>query len=316
MPTHKQLAHALALFRHRSFTQAAAESHLTQSAFSRSISNLEKELGVLLFEREGNTVSPTLYGETLLRRARTIVADTEELERDIRLLKGLDSGSLSVALAVYPAAISGSEALGAMTLAHPKLDYRVTVGNWEQTLDQVLTRRADLGYVATSSVAGDDRFESIPVCEHEMVLYARKGHPLAGVTNLSRNDLDQFPLVSIRVPKMLADVVPGKGRVDPLTGYLIPAVEIDDLGTARSIVASSNGFSPAVPIQIERQLESGEFILLDYRDLCLKPMLGFIMLRNRMVSPAAEVYMEHVFEIEQGLSLRISELLDKYRPRE
>jgi len=314
MPTHKQLTHALALLRHRSFTQAATESHLTQSAFSRSISNLEKELGVVLFDRDGSTVSPTMYGETLLRRAETIVADMDELERDIGLLKGLDSGSLSVALGVYPAEISGSRALGTMTLAHPKLDYRVSVGNWEQTLDKVLSKRADLGFVAISSVDGDDRFAAIPVNEHEMVLYARKEHPLAGVASLSRNDLDQFPLVSIRVPRMLADAVPGKGRLDPQTGYLIPAVEVDDLGAARSLVASSNGFGPAVPIQIERQLESGEFVLLDFQDLRLKPMFGFIMLKNRMVSPAAEVYMQHVFEIEQDLPVRTQELIDKYRP--
>ena len=218
MPTHKQLAHALALFRYGSFTQAAAESHLTQSAFSRSISNLEKELGVVLFDREGSSATPTVFGETLLQRAETIVSDTEELERDICLLKGLDSGSLSIALGVYPAEISGSQALGAMALAHPQLDYRVSVGNWEQTLDLVLSRSADLGYVAISSVDGDERFEARPVSDHEMVLFARRAHPLAGVANLSREDLDQFPLVSIRVPRILADAVPGKSRLDPVTG--------------------------------------------------------------------------------------------------
>ena len=314
MPTHKHLAHALALCRHGSFTQAAIESHLSQSAFSRSISNLERELGVVLFDRDGNTVAPTEYGKTLLRRAETIVSDTEELERDIRLLKGLDIGSLSVALGVYPAEISGNQALGTMALAHPNLDYRVSVGNWEQTLEQVLTKKADLGYVAISSVEGDSRFETRPVSEHEIVLYARKEHPLAGIANLSRKDLDQFPLVSIRVPKILAGAVPGKSRLDQNTGYLIPAVEIDDLSTARSIIANSNGIGPAVPIQIERQLESGEFVILDYQELCLKPVLGFILLKNRTISPAAEIYMQYVIKIEKDLSNRIQELIHKYRP--
>jgi len=314
MPTHKQLTHALALFRHGSFTQAAVESHLTQSAFSRSISNLERDLDVVLFDRDGNTVTPTEFGKTLLRRAETIISDTEELERDIRLLKGFDIGSLSVALGVYPAELSGNRAIGMMALAHPNLDYHVTVGNWEKTVEQVLTKRADLGYAVISSVEGDDRFEARLVSEHEFVLYARKEHPLADIANLSREDLDRFPLVSIRAPKNLAGAVPGKSRLDQNTGYLIPAVEVDDLGSARSIIANSNGIAPAIPVQIERQLESGEFVILDYRELRLKPALGFVLLKNRTISPAAEIYMQYVIKIEKELSIRLQELIHQYCP--
>lgn len=314
MPSHKQLSHALALARHHSFTKAAIESHVTQSAFSRSISNLEKELGVVLFDRDGNSVVPTDFGKTLLRHAETIVSDTEELEREIRLLKGLDVGSLSIALGVYPAETSGNRALGEMALAHPQLSYRVSVGNWEQTLALVVSKQADLGYVATSSVEGDCRFDTRPVCQHEMVFYARKDHPLAGITALTRGDLDQFPLVSIRVPKMLAGAVPGQSQVDPESGYLIPSIEIDDLSSARSIVASSNGLGVAIPTQIEKQLESGEFAILDYQQTPLKPTLGFVLLKNRTVSSAAEVYMQHVVKIEDEVSARVSSLLVKYRP--
>ena len=312
MPTLKQLNHALTLSRYGSFTQAAAVSHLTQPAFSRSIGSLEKELGVILFDRDGNTVTPTEYGKTLLIRAESIVSDSEELERDIHLLKGLEIGSLSVALGVYPAVISGNEAIGTMALAYPNLEYRVSVGNWEQTLEQVLAKTADLGYVAVSSVEDDERFETRAVSEHELVLYARKNHPLAGETNLTRNDLAQFPLVSIRVPKLLADAVPGKSRVDQSTGFLIPSIEIDDLGTARTIIANSNGFGPAVPSQIEQQLDSGEFVLLDFQKPWLKLAIGFIVLKNRTVSPAAEIYMQHVTRIENDLSIRHRNLIDRY----
>ena len=147
-----------------------------------------------------------------------------------------------------------------------------------------------------------------------MVFYARKDHPLAGITALTRGDLDQFPLVSIRVPKMLAGAVPGQSQVDPESGYLIPSIEIDDLSSARSIVASSNGLGVAIPTQIEKQLESGEFAILNYQQTPLKPTLGFVLLKNRTVSSAAEVYMQHVVKIEDEVSARVSSLLVKYRP--
>lgn len=312
MITHKQLAHALALYKHGNFTRAATESHLTQSAFSRSICNLEKELGVVLFDRDANAVKPTVYGKVLLRRAETIVSDTDELEREIRLLRGLEIGSFSMALGVYPAEISGNNAMGRLVRDYPNLDYRVSVGNWEHALQQVLEKKVDLGFATTNSIENDERLEIKNVNAHEMVLYARKNHPLAGCANLSKNDLDQFPLVSIRVPEALADKIPGKSCLEQNSGYLIPSVEIDDFVTARSIIANSDGFGAVIPVQIESELESGEFVLLDYGRPWLKPFFGFILLRNRTVSPVAEVYMNHVIDIEKNVSHRNKELIDTY----
>ena len=146
-----------------------------------------------------------------------------------------------------------------------------------------------------------------------MVLYCRKNHPLAGCTSLTRADLDQFPLVSIRVPARMADSVPGKAELDQSNGFLVPAVEIDDFLTARAIIANSNGFGVAIPTQIESQLEAGEFTLLDYPSPWLNPPLGFIFLRNRTVSPAAEVFMDIVVDVEKKISKRSQMLIDKYR---
>lgn len=103
MISHRQLVHALCLFTQGNFTRAAAEANISQSAFSRSIRNLELDLGVPLFDRNTTTAAPTRYGEAFLRRAEAIVADTAELEREISLMRGLDVGSFSVALGMYPA---------------------------------------------------------------------------------------------------------------------------------------------------------------------------------------------------------------------
>lgn len=314
MPSHKQLSHALALSKCGNFTQAAFESHLSQSAFSRSISNLEKELEVVLFDRDGNSVIPTVYGEKLLSRAAAIVSNAEELERDFKLLKGLSVGSLSIALGVYPAELSGNKAIGLMAKAYPDITYKVSVGNWEQTLDLVLTKKADLGYVAISSVENDDRFENSLVSQHEMVLYARKEHPLAGGSRLSNDDLKDFPLVSIRVPGLLAQLVPGKSQIDKNAGALVPSIEVDDLGSARTIVANSNGIGVAVPIQIERELLLGELVILNYKKPWLNPSLGFIFLKNRSKSPASEKYIQYVLEIEEKLSSKNTNILKKFRP--
>jgi DNA-binding transcriptional LysR family regulator len=310
--TQKQLAHALALARHGNFTQAAEESNLSQPAFSRSIKNLEQALGVLLFDRGAPTVMPTRYGEVFLQRAQSIVTDTQELLRDIGLMHGLASGHLCVALGMFPAEVSGNRALGKMVSEYPGLTYRSQVGNWALVSQQILSRVADLGFALTNGAYADERLAVDPVSRHELVLFCRKDHPLAGCRHLEQADLDQFPLVTIRAPAEYADMIPGRSRVDSGSGLIVPSVEIDNFATVRAAVRASNSISAAVPLQIESELDAGEFVLLKHQRPWLRPEHGFILLKGRSISPAAEKYMEYVRECEKEAEAANFRVMEKY----
>lgn len=309
---HRQLSHALCLFKHGNFTRAATEANISQSAFSRSIRNLEVDLGVPLFDRDTTSVIPTRYGEAFLRRAAAIVTDAEELEREIHLMRGLEVGRFSVALGIYPAEISGNRALGSMVNEYPNLQYRAYVGNWETVNKLVSSRVADLGFATIDAAKTEDSLSVERVCQHEMVLYCRKQHPLANERGPSKLDLDQFPLVSIRVPAGLADVIPGKAKIDHDSGHLVPSVEIDDFTTARTVVTQSNGIGAAVPLQIESELKSGDLVLLNYQNPWIAPVYGFVFLKNRAISPIAEKFMETVHKLEREAEGENKALIDKY----
>lgn len=310
--THKQLAHALALGRHGNFTHAAEESNLSQPAFSRSISNLEQALGVPLFDRATPKVMPTRYGETFLRRAQAIVADTEELQREIGLMRGLTTGHLAVALGMFPAEVSGNRALGKMISEFPGLSYRAQVGNWAMVSQQVLSREADLGFALTNNALADERLAVDPVSQHELVLFCRKDHPLAGHSGLTSTDLGRFPLVSIRAPAEFAAVIPGRSSIDRRSNLLVPSIEIDNFGTVRETVKASDSISAAVPLQIESELDAGEFVLLSFQRPWLTPEHGFILLKGRSISPAAEKYMAYIREHEKEAEIANIRVMDKY----
>ena len=312
--TQKQLSHALSLARHGNFTQAAEESNLSQPAFSRSIKNLEQALGVQLFDRGAPKVAPTRYGDTFLKRAESIVADTQELQREIGLMRGLATGHLAVALGMFPAEVSGNRALGRMISEYPGLTYRAQIGNWAMVSQQILSREADLGFALTNNAKTDERLTVDPVSQHEMVLFCRKDHPLAGCGKLVNSDLAEFPLVTIRAPAVLADRIPGRSSIDSKSGLLVPSVEVDNFATVRAIVNASDCISAAVPLQIESELDAGELILLNYERPWLTPEHGFILLRGRSISPAAEKYMEHVRELEKEAVSANLRVMDKYLP--
>ena len=222
MLRHQQLAHALALLRHGNFHRAAASQNISQPAFSRSISSLEKELGVKLFDRHTRGITPTLYGDALLRRAATIIEEAGELEREIRLLRELDAGEFAVALAPYPAELSGGQAAGALVNQYPLLHCRITLSDWRKVASQVLERTVDLGLAETSVAAADKRLQTEVVGRHDFVFYCRKSHPLTERSKVSKSDLDAYPLVTVRLPARMASVFPGRGKLDEETGHPMP----------------------------------------------------------------------------------------------
>jgi DNA-binding transcriptional LysR family regulator len=310
----QQLTHALALNRLGNFHRAAKALHLSQPALSRSIRSLEESLGVLLFERHGAQVKPTLYGEALLGRAEKILEQADELEREILLLQGLEAGGLAVAMGAFAAELSGSRAVGELLRLHPSIRCRIRLTSWREVTDLVATRAVDVGLAEISTVIGAEEFRVEPVGQHEMVLYCRQGHPLLDRGRLTRGDIDAFPQALIRVPPRGANRVPGKGFRDAEHGDQTPHIEVDDLSTARTIVLESDALSVATALQLEPWLRGGQLRVLPLRANWLRLNYGFITLRDRMLSPAAELFMRVVRQIDTDVAARNRELTDEMLP--
>lgn len=310
----QQLAHALALSRLGNFHRAAKALHLSQPALSRSIRSLEGSLGVLLFERHGTTVKPTPYGEALLRRAEKILEQSDELERDVRLLKGLEAGGLAVAMGAFAAELSGSRAIGELLRLHPSIRCQIRLTSWREVTDLVAARAVDVGMAEISTVIGSEELRVEPLGQHEMVLYCRHGHPLLERDSLTRRDLDAFPQAMIRVPPRGANRVPGKGFRDTGLGDQTAHIEVDDLTAARVIVLESDALSMATALQLEPWLRGGQLRVLPFRANWLRLNYGFITLRDRMLSPAAELFMKLVRQIETDVAARNRDLTDELLP--
>jgi DNA-binding transcriptional LysR family regulator len=310
----QQLAHALALSRLGNFHRAAKSLDLSQPALSRSIRSLEDSLGVQLFDRHGAQIKPTVYGEALLRRAERILEQSDELERDIQLLDGLEAGGLAVGMGAFAAELSGSRAIGELLRLHPSIPCQIRLRSWREVTDLVATRVVDVGLAEISTVIGSEELRVEPVGQHEMVLYCRPGHPLLERDPLIRRDFDAFPQAFIRVPPRGANRVPGKGFRDAELGDQTPHIEVDELASARTIVLESDALSAATAVQLEPWLRSGQLRVLPFRANWLRLNYGFITLRDRMLSPAAELFMRLVRQIEADLAARNRELTDELLP--
>jgi DNA-binding transcriptional LysR family regulator len=115
-------------------------------------------------------------------------------------MRGLEVGNFSVALGLYPAEISGNQALGEMNCNHPNLTYRAFVGNWETVNEQVLSRTVDIEFVAIEGAENDERLTVEPVSQHEMAMYCRKGHSIPPVANTLPHPIgkSRYPFLAYR----------------------------------------------------------------------------------------------------------------------
>ncbi|MBT8354186.1 MAG: LysR family transcriptional regulator [Desulfofustis sp.] len=313
MLKNQQIINAHALLEFGSFRKAAHSQNISQSAFSRSISNLEKYLGVELFHRSSTGVTPTIFGEALIKHSKQILVSTKELEREIKILKGVGIGDLSLAMGPYPAELSGNRAVGRILANHPNLRCRVSVTDWFEVEKMVLGKSFDLGLAELGGAVKNRYLETEPIGVHRFVFFCRSGHPLLNKKSVTKADLDQFPLALIKLPERLASVFPGRLFRDQGFDYVIPSVEVQELTLSRQIVAESDAFSAATIIQIENELKSGTFSIIPFEADWMSLNYGFIFLRNRALSPAAIEYMEIVRQIEKKIRIRNQVMLKKYR---
>lgn len=310
----QQLLHAKALIEHGTFRKAAQSQSISRPAFSRSIARLENALGVKLFHRHPTGATTTIYGEILKKYVDQFVATTSELEREIRIAKGLGIGILSVALGPFPAEISAHRAVGRLISEYPDLRCKVTVSDWMEVERLVVSRSADLGIAEISEAKKNKYLEIEPLGKHRAVFFCRSDHPLVRKKQVTKNELDRFPLVLIKIANRLASLIPGKQFPVEDEDYFLPSIEIEDIEHSRQIVLESNAFSAATPLQIEKELKQGILSIIPYKAPWLVTQYGFMYLRDRSLSPAAEKFMDVVREIERDISGQNKVLIKRYLP--
>lgn len=126
-------------------SQASQRMHLTQSALSRQIRQLEEHLGVALFARTGRGLVPTEAGQRLEPRARAVIADLDRLEAEVALGCREVGGSLVMALSPSLGAKRPADLICDYRARYPEVRLRVIAAMSGAIQDALLQGRLDLG---------------------------------------------------------------------------------------------------------------------------------------------------------------------------
>lgn len=193
----RRLRHAVVLAGCGSYIKAAKQLNLTQSALSRSIQSLEEDAGVRLFDRDRAGVSPTAVGRELVRRARELLNESNDLGRWLGSVGEAENAEAAFGMSPSVACAFLSELLTDVLNTRPDLRTTVAVRGAESLMSLLIND--DIEFF----VAADNQFQApVPVDTQslgrfQVALLVRQGHPLLEQDKPSIGDIEKYPLVSI-----------------------------------------------------------------------------------------------------------------------
>jgi len=190
-----RLKHAVAVGKHGSFSRAADDVGVTQSAVTKSVADLERQLGYPLFHRTSRGALPTEEGRDFIDRASRLLSDAADLvgdtERSADPYKGL------VRIGIFPGSLEWMLTEPLVTLLHqrPGIRIEMVTGTSERGV-QLLTRGdIDVAFGMHAAFANWAQFKCEKVGALDAIPFVRRGHPILTMGLVTGEMLTKFDFI-------------------------------------------------------------------------------------------------------------------------
>lgn len=285
-----QLRYFATLARLRHFTRAAEELCITQPSLSHAIAQLERELGLPLFERRGRTTALTSYGEEFLTHVEASLAALDEgVDAMGRRARG--EGLVRLGL-VRPL---GMDLVPALARSHADacrergltVSFSFHTGISEELLEGLRRHAYDLAFCSQPPEGAG--FAWMPVCRRELVLITPRDHELAKKGRATPGEAARYDQVFFCGSSGIRDEIEAIFRSCGAQPHVVAQTEEDEV--VAGLVA--HGFGVAIVPRM-RLLDQLDVCVLELdapeasRDLCL------VWRPGPALSVAAQAFVEHV----------------------
>lgn len=271
-----------------SLRAAARLLGVTQPAITRSIRELERELGVPLFERHQFGMQPTAMGQVMLKRARAVQEELRRATEEIGQLQGEMNGEVRVAMSAISTFALMPPAVKSFRRAHPKAILKITESFYAPIESQLLNGEIDFFVGPFSDPGRGSRVISEMLFKNERVVIGRKGHPLAHISSI--RDLGDTEWVKQALPDRESEG--DFERPFSQIGLPMPRIVMHTTSSTATLLAVANSdLLTSVPKQmlsapvsselfdvlpIREELEAAPICLVRRVDLSLTPLAEFM----------------------------------------
>ena len=241
--TLRQLHAFVAVAQTGSFTEAAGHLHVTQSALSGLMKELESTLGVQLVHRTTRSVQLSQVGAEFLPLAQRILDDLERALQSINDLKTLQTGLVRIAAPQLIACTLLPEAVAAFRQQHPGVEVLIVDCGVEHVSARVLSGEVDLGIGPEREFPNE--LQTRPLLHMPFLAVFKAGHPLAALAQVPWSALAAYPLIAIQGD--YTHLLNTELRSAPEHIALKPAHEVAFMTTALSMASAGLGVTTCLP---------------------------------------------------------------------
>ena len=179
-----QLRNMVAIAERGSLRAAARDLGLAQPALSRSVQELEHELGVQLFERRARGMVLTPMGLAFVRRASNVMTEVRRAREEIDQLGGGTGGNIAAAMSIVPHLANAPHILRPFRKRYPNVELLLIEGLYPTVESRLKDGSIDFYVGPPPEQKMAPELISELLFENERKIFCRKGHPLAGAKSL------------------------------------------------------------------------------------------------------------------------------------
>jgi DNA-binding transcriptional LysR family regulator len=292
----EQLRILQAIVEQGSFKRAAEVMYISQPAVSLQIQNLERILGVPIFDRAGRKAELTQAGKLLLEYAKRLLTLAEEARRAIEDLDRLHGGSLTIGASQTMGTYLMPRLIGLFRQRYPEVSLQLHVLSTRRTAYGVAEGKFDLGVVG-GEVPEEilERLTAQPFAEDALVLVVPMGHELSSQTAISKSDLYRLKFIALdrgSTTRKVIDLILEQSGID--THTLQVEMELSSLEAIKTAVQAGLGVAFVSTTAIDKELQLGVLRQVNVEGLHMRRSITLLTDPNRYMPRAAQVFRQEI----------------------
>jgi len=272
----------------RSFSLAASQNFVTQSAVSQQIRMLEERYGRRLLERTRGNVQLTPAGEIFYQVSKEIVQSYQEMEARLQALTQVVAGTVRVATVHSIGLYELSAPLKRYLKAYPQVHLHLEYSRSNKIYEDALKGNIDVGVVAYPNRRPG--ITVVPFRQDRLVLVCPTHHPLAKHRQVSIRKLADEPFVGYERD------IPTRKEVDRiLRRYGVEVryvMELDNIETIKRVIEIGRGVAILPEPAVKPEVKSRAVAAVHFSDETFLRPLGIIYRQGKHFSPAVEKFVE------------------------
>lgn len=288
----RQIQYFIEVAKREHVTDAALALHVAQSAVSRQIFNLEEELGVPLFIREGRNVKLTPIGKVFLDHMQQAMKVIDDAKRGIEEYLDPDQGTIRIGFPSSLASYMLPTAISSFRERHPQVKFQLKQGSYRYLIDGVVNGEFDMALIGPvpkqeKKVMGTTLFTD------NIVALLPSDHRLAGRKSIKLAELRDDKFVLFPEEYILREIIVnacGQLGFQPMVSF-----EGEDIDAIKGLVAAGLGITLIPEITLVEQLPRST-VKIAHLEPNVSRTVGVIIPRDRELLPTERLFFEFLKE--------------------